>query len=127
MSQVIKIQPVVSKSDYHSAMKRIEVLMDSENKSKTEDLELETLFILVENYEEEHFPFPSADPIEAIKFRMEQEGLSQTDLAKILGSKNRASEYLNRKIPLSIHAMRKIKEALGISGDILLQKYLTKK
>ncbi len=127
MTNAIKIQPVVSKNDHKLALKRIETLMEKGNKTRGEELELETLFVLVDNFEEEHFRIFPPDPIEAIKFRMEQQGLSQTDLAGILGSKNRASEYLNKKIPLSINAIRKLREVLGISGDILIQEYTVKK
>ncbi|TGK08068.1 transcriptional regulator [Leptospira semungkisensis] len=123
----MNIQPVISKGDHRSALKRIESLMEKGNKTKEEEIELETLFILVEKYEDEHFIILPPNPIDAIKFRLEQEGLSQTDFAKILGSKHRASEYLNKKIPLSIQAIRRIRDSLGISGDILIQKYATKK
>lgn len=127
MTSIIKIQPVVNKTDYKLALKQIESLMDKEKKTKEEFLELETLAVLVEKYEADNFPFPAVDPIEAIKFRMEQEGLSQNDLAKILGSRNRASEYLNKKIPLSIQAIRTLQKRLGISGDVLLREYVTRK
>lgn len=127
MTNSIKIQPVISKTDHKSALKRIETLMDQEKKSRNEEIELETLFVLVSNYEEKHILIFPPDPIDAIRFRMEQQGLTQKDLSKILGSKHRASEYLNKKIPLSIEAIRKLNDSLGISGDILIRKYTTKR
>lgn len=127
MTTMIKVQPVVTKIDHKLALKRIETLMDKESKTRSEEIELETLFVLVSNYEEKHTMIFPPDPIDAILFRMDQQGLTQSDIAKILGSKQRASEYLNKKIPLSIEAIRKLNNSLGISGDILIQKYNTKR
>ncbi|TGN03509.1 helix-turn-helix domain-containing protein [Leptospira dzoumogneensis] len=123
---MINVQPVITKTDHKLALKRIETLMDKGNKTRFDEIELETLFVLVSNYEEKHIQIFPPDPIDAILFRMEQQGLTQGDIAKILGSKQRASEYLNKKIPLSIEAIRKLNDSLGISGDILIQKYTTK-
>ena len=120
---LVHVRPVITKSDYKETLARIEVLMDLSQKTKKEAAELDILATLVERYEEEHYPINPPDPIEAIKFRMEQMGLSQTNLAEILGSKHRASEYLNRKLPLSIQAIRKIKAALNIPGYILIQEF----
>ncbi|TGL61390.1 helix-turn-helix domain-containing protein [Leptospira sarikeiensis] len=127
MTNAILVQPVISKTDHKSALKRIETLMDLEKRTRDQEIELETLFVLVSNYEEKHVLIFPPHPIDAILFRMEQQGLTQKDVAKILGSKQRASEYLNKKIPLSIEAIRKLNDSLGISGDILIQKYTTKK
>ncbi len=124
---LVHVRPISTKSDYKDALERIESLMEISKKSRKENAELDILATLVERYEEEHFPISPPDPIEAIKFRMEQMGLTQTNLGEILGSKHRASEYLGRKLPLSIQAIRKIKAALGISGDILIQEYDTVK
>ncbi len=120
---LVQIRPIESKLDYKDAVKKIETLMELSKRSKKEDAELDILATLVERYEEIHYPIDKPDPIEAIKFKMEQMNLTQKNLGEILGSKQRASEYLGRKIPLSIQAIRKINSAMNISGDILLQEY----
>ena len=79
--------------------------------------------MLVDNYENENFPVGFPDPIEAIKFRMEQLDYSQNDLAKIIGQKGRASEILNRKRKLSLEMIRKLHESLQIPTDVLIQPY----
>ena len=89
----MEIKPIKSEKDYTKALKRLEVIFDSEPGSVNGD-ELEVLGILIEQYENEHFPIGLPDPIEAIKFRMEQMGYSQSDLANIVGLKSRASENL---------------------------------
>ncbi len=87
---------------------------------KEEELELWSL--LVEQYEEPHFPLDIPDPVEAIKFRMEQEGLKQKDLEKYFPGKNRVSEVLNHKRPLSIGMIRSLHRGLGIPAAILLRE-----
>lgn len=82
--------------DYQIALKRLEVIFDSKKGSKNGD-ELELLSLLIDNYEKEKFPIDLPDPIEAIKFRMEQLGYSQKDLTEVIGLKSRVSEILNRK------------------------------
>lgn len=124
---MVHVRPIVTKTDYKDTLQKIESLMELTKKTKKEEAELDILATLVERYEEIHFPITAPDPIEAIKFSMEQMGLTQKNLAEILGSKQRASEYLGRKIPLSIGAIRKIKLAMNISGDTLLQEYETVK
>jgi HTH-type transcriptional regulator/antitoxin HigA len=84
---------------------------------------LEVLGILIDQYENENFPIGLPDPIEAIKFRMEQMGYNQTDLANIVGLKSRASEILNRKRKLSLEMIRKLHESLHIPTDVLIQTY----
>jgi HTH-type transcriptional regulator/antitoxin HigA len=85
--------------------------------------ELELLGILIDRYENEHFPIDLPDPIEAIKFRMEQLGYTQNDLAQIVGFKSRASEILNRKRKLSLEMIRQIHSSLNIPTDVLIQAY----
>ncbi len=118
----MKILPIHSKKDYTNTLNRIEELMDSKKGSIQGD-ELEILSILIEKYEENNFPIESPDPIEAIKFRMEQQGLSQNDLGKILGQKSRASEILNRKRKLSLEIIRKLQDKLNIPSEILIKDY----
>lgn len=108
-----------SEDDYRVALARVESLMDaSPGSAKEEELELWSL--LVECYEQEHFPIDLPDPVEAIKFRMEQEGLRQKDLAKVLPGKNRVSEILNRKRKLSLGMIRALHHSLGIPAGVLI-------
>lgn len=79
--------------------------------------------MLIENYEDTHFPIGLPDPIEAIKFRMEQMGYTQSDLADIIGLKSRASEILNRKRKLSLEMIRQLHKTLHIPTDVLIQSY----
>ena len=92
-------------------------------KGTEEGDELELLGLLIEQYENEHFPIDLPDPIEAIKFRMEQLGYNQNDLAKIIGFKSRASEILNKKRKLSLEMIRLIHTSLNIPTDVLIQSY----
>ena len=111
---------IKTEKDYDSALMRIELLMDQ---PETEDVidEIEVLSILVDHYEKENYPISPPDPIEAIKFRMDQLGLKSKDLGKIIKSKSRASEVLNRKRDLSLNMIRSLKNDLGISADVLVQ------
>ena len=99
-------------------MERLEIIFDAKKGTEQGD-ELELLGILIEQYENEHFPIGLPDPIEAIKFRMEQMGYTQNDLAKIVGFKSRASEILNRKRKL----IRQLHNSLNIPTDVLIQTY----
>jgi len=105
-----------------AALARIEQLMDlNPGMGTPEGEEIEFLTLLVENYEKERYRVPSPDPIDAITFRMEQQGLSQRDLIPYLGSRSRVSEVLSRKRPLTISMMRALHEGLGIPASVLLQ------
>lgn len=108
--------------DYNQAMERLEVLFDAK-KGTPEGYELEVLSILIERYENEYFPVGLPDPIEAIKFRMEQLGYNQVDLAKVVGLKSRASEILNKKRKLSLDMIRQLHEKLHNPTDVLIQPY----
>jgi HTH-type transcriptional regulator/antitoxin HigA len=83
---------------------------------------LELLAVLLEAYEKEHFKFRTPDPIEALEFRMEQQGLKQKDIAEIIGGKNRASEVLARKRPLTLSMIRALHEKLGIPSELLIRE-----
>lgn len=108
-----------TKEDYKEALTRVESLMDAKpGTAKEEELELWSL--LVERYEQEHFPIDLPDPVEAIKFRMDQEGLRQKDLAKVLPGKNRVSEILHRKRPLSLGMIRSLHRHLNIPAEVLI-------
>src|ERR1700743_26029 len=89
------LRPIKTKKDYQNALNRLKVIFDAKPNSPQGD-ELEVLGILIDKYEQEHYPIGFPDPIEAIKFRMEQLGYSQSDLANVVGLKSRASEILNR-------------------------------
>ena len=98
------------------------VIFDAKKNSKEGD-ELEILSILIDNYESANFPIDLPDPIEAIKFRMEQLGYSQTDLANLIGQKSRASEILNKKRKLSLEMIRQLNDKLNIPFNVLVRAY----
>ena len=116
------VKPIKTKKDYKQALERLETIFDAKKSSAAGD-ELEVLSILIEKYEAEHFPIELPDPIEAIKFRMEQLGYNQTDLAKVVGLKSRASEILNKKRKLSLDMIRQLHDKLKIPTEVLIQAY----
>ena len=118
----MEIKPIKTDKDYNQAIERLETIFDAKAGSKEGD-ELEILGILIDQYENENFPIGMPDPIEAIKFRMEQLGYNQKDLANIIGLKSRASEILNRKRKLSLEMIRQLHERLHIPTDVLIQAY----
>lgn len=118
----MNIKPIKTKKDYQQALDRLELIFDAK-KGTPEGDELEVLGILIDQYENVNFPIDLPDPIEAIKFRMEQLGYSQTDLAKVVGLKSRASEILNKKRKLSLEMIRQLHEKLNIPTDVLVQAY----
>ncbi|NQW77504.1 MAG: helix-turn-helix domain-containing protein [Cytophagales bacterium] len=118
----MEIKPIKTEKDYKQALKRLETIFEAKIGSAEGD-ELEVLGILIDQYENEHFPIGLPDPIEAIKFRMEQMGYNQNDLANIVGLKSRASEILNRKRKLSLEMIRQLHERLNIPTDVLIQTY----
>jgi len=115
------IRPIKTEKDYRRSLRIIETLMDAKKGSLEANI-LNVLAIFVEKYEEEHYPIPAPDPIEAIKFRMDQLGLTQNDIAKMIG-KSRASELLRRKRRLTIDMMRTFRDKWGIPADSLLGAY----
>src|ERR1700730_12630199 len=116
------IKPIKSRKDYDAALNRLEVIFDATPGTAAGD-ELEILGILIDNYENEHFPIDLPDPIEAIKFRMEQLGYNQSDLANVVGLKSRASEILNKKRKLTLDMIRNLHSTLNIPTDVLIQTY----
>lgn len=118
----MKLKPIKTEQDYNQALDRLEIIFDAVPGTAEGD-ELEILGILLEKYEAENFPVELPDPIEAIKFRMEQLDYSQNDLAEVIGLKSRASEILNRKRKLSLEMIRKINEKLHIPSEVLIQAY----
>lgn len=118
----MKIAPIKNGIDYQKALDRLEKVFDAEKGSELGD-ELEILSILIDQYEKENFPIDLPDPIEAIKFRMEQLGLKQKDLANIVGFKSRVSEIMNKKRKLTLDMIRKLSENLNIPTEVLIQDY----
>ncbi len=118
----MEIKPIKTDTDYYQALERLEIIFDAKSGIPEGD-ELEVLGILIDQYENEKFPIGFPDPIEAIKFRMEQLGYNQNDLANIIGLKSRASEILNRKRKLSLEMIRQLHERLHIPTDVLIQAY----
>jgi HTH-type transcriptional regulator/antitoxin HigA len=118
----MNIKPIKTQKDYEQAIKRLEVIFDAKKGTEKGD-ELELLGMLVDNYENENFPIGFPDPVEAIKFRMEQLGYTQSDLADVVGLKSRASEILNRKRKLSLEMIRQIHDRLNIPTEVLIQAY----
>jgi len=118
----MNIKPIRNKEDYQNALQRLDEIFDAKRGTEEGD-ELEILIILVDNYENEHFPIGMPDPIEAIKFRMEQMGMKQKDLAEVFGFKSRVSEILNRKRKLTLEMVRKLNTTLHIPTEVLIQDY----
>lgn len=118
----MNIKVIKTDEDYQEALERLEVIFDVPVDSPEGD-EAEILGILIEKYEDEHYPIGPPDPIEAIKFRMEQLGLKKSDLAGIVGYKSRVSEILNRKRKLSLEMIRRLHDKLNIPYEILIADY----
>ncbi|MDT0678811.1 helix-turn-helix domain-containing protein [Autumnicola musiva] len=118
----MRIKPIRNEEDYQNALQRLDEIFDAKKGTEEGD-ELEILAILVDNYENEHFPIGMPDPIEAIKFRMEQMGMKQKDLAEVFGFKSRVSEILNKKRKLTLEMVRKLHTTLHIPTEVLVQDY----
>src|SRR5882672_8108288 len=114
------VKPIRTKRDYEAALKEIERLWGAKA-GTTDGDRLDVLATLVDAYEAEHYPMDPPDPVEAIKFRMEQQGLTRRDLEQIIGTRTRIAEVLNRKRGLSIAMIRRLHERLGISAEVLIR------
>ena len=117
----MKAKVIKTEADYKAALKRIDEIFDAKRGTEKGD-ELELLSILVEIYEEKMFPIDPPDPVTALEFRMEQQGLKPKDLVPYLGSPSRVSEVLSRRRGLSINMMRNLVENLGIPAKVFLSK-----
>ena len=115
----MKIKPIKNLKDYNNALKEIDKLWNANPNTREGDM-LEVLVTLVEAYEEKKYKIDPPDPIEAIKFRMEQLGLQQSDLAEVLGGRNRVSEVLNRKRNLTANMMRQLHKKFNVPAESLL-------
>jgi HTH-type transcriptional regulator/antitoxin HigA len=114
------VKPIRTKSDYRRALKEVKRLWGAKLRTREGD-RLDVLATLIDAYEGEHYPMEPPDPIEAIKFRMEQQGLSRRDLAPLIGTRTRVAEVLNRKRNLSISMIRRLHDRLGISAEVLIR------
>jgi len=116
----VEVTPIRSQADYESALKEIERLWGA--KSGTPDGDrLDVLATLVDAYESEHYPMDRPDPVEAIEFRMEQQGLTRRDLQQLIGSRTPVAEILTRKRDLSVAMIRRLHDRLGISAEVLIR------
>ena len=122
---MMEIKPIHSKKDYEEALARIDVLMDADD-DEEELKELDALTTLVVAYEKKHFPIEPLDPIDVIKFRMEQMGFTNVDLAAAIHcSRGRVSEVLNKRRPLSLNMIRTISKEMDIPVELLVKEYET--
>lgn len=121
----MNIKPIKNDEQYYKALERLEDIFDAAANSPEGD-EAEILSILIENFENEHFPIDAPDPIEAIRIRMEEMDLKQKDLVPFFGSKSKTSEVLNRKQKLTLDMIRKLTEKLNISANVLISNYSLK-
>jgi HTH-type transcriptional regulator / antitoxin HigA len=113
---------IKTEKEYQKALKRLAVIFDARKNSKEGD-ELELLSLLIDNYEKVEHRIDLPDPVEAIKFRMEQLGYKQKDLANAVGLRSRVSEVLNRKRKITLDMIRKLNRILGIPTDVLVREY----
>jgi len=116
----MKIQPIRTEADYEKALASIERLWGAEPGTPNGD-RLDVLLILVEDYEAKHHPIDPPDPVEAIKFRMEQMNLSRKDLEPMIGSRGRVTEIINRRRPLSLPMIRNLHAKLRIPLESLIR------
>lgn len=115
-----ELKPIRTKADYDVALAEVEALWGSRNGTSKGD-RLDILATLIEAYEAKHFPMDPPDPIEAILFRMEQQGIGRKDLESMIGTRARVAEVLNRKRGLSIEMIRQLHTKLGISAEVLIR------
>lgn len=116
----MEIKPIRTKTDYRAALKEVETLM-SARAGSPEGERLDVMVTLVEAYEKKHYPLDLPDPVEAIKFRMEQMALVPKDLVPMIGQINRVYEILNRKRPLTLQMIRRLHRKLGIPAESLIK------
>lgn len=122
----MEIRPIHTNADYKAALREVSAYFDHEPEPGTPDGDrLEVLLTLVEAYEAKAFPIDLPDPVEAIKFRMEQLGLTAKDLEPMIGRRNRVYEVLNRTRPLTLPMIRKLHEQLGIPAESLIRPTTT--
>jgi HTH-type transcriptional regulator / antitoxin HigA len=118
----MQITPIRNTTDYQAALERLNIIFNAATGTPESD-EADILALLIDDYEAKHFPIASPDPIEAIKIRMEEMHLKQTDLADALGGKSRVSEILNRKRQLTLDMIRILTKRLNLSPALLINEY----
>ncbi|MGC9345085.1 MAG: helix-turn-helix domain-containing protein [Bacteroidales bacterium] len=118
----MELKPIKTDKDYRAALKRLEEIFDARAGSPESD-ELEILGLLIDDFENQHYPIEAPDPIEAIKIRMEEMQLKQVDLIPEIGGKSRVSEILNRKRRLTVDMIRKLASRLNLSASLLIKEY----
>jgi len=118
----MNILPLKTNKDYENALKRMELLFDAPAGTPESD-EADILALVIDDYERKHFPIEAPDPIEAIKIRMEEMQLKQSDLINEIGGKSRVSEILNRKRKLTVDMIRNLTSRLNLSANILVKDY----
>lgn len=116
----IDLKPIRTEADYDAALVEVEHLWGSKSGTPEGD-RLDVLATLIDVYEAKHYPMDPPDPIEAIQFRMEQQGIGRKDLEPLIGTRARVAEVLNRKRSLSIEMIRKLHDQLGISAEVLIR------
>lgn len=116
----MEIKPIKNERDYRRVMREIETLMDVKANSPEGD-RLDVLVTLAEAWEEKHYPIEAPNPIEAIRFAMEQRGLNRRDLEPYIGSRARVAEVLNHKRSLTLPMIRRLHDGLGIPAEILIR------
>jgi HTH-type transcriptional regulator / antitoxin HigA len=122
----MELKPIKTETDYRASLKRLEEIFDATLGTAESD-ELEILALMIDDYENKHYPIDSPDPIEAIKIRMEELHLKQIDLINEIGGKSRVSEILNKKRKLTVDMIRKLAMKLNLSANLLISEYqLTK-
>lgn len=116
------LKPIKTEADYRAALKRLEEIFDAKPGAPDSD-ELDILGLMVDDYENRHYPIEAPDPIEAIKIRMKEMHLKQVDLVSEIGGKSRVSEILNRKRRLTVKMIRKLSTRLNLSSNLLIKDY----
>ena len=122
----MEIKPIRTERDYERALREVERLMDAKP-GTAEDDRLDVLATLVDAYETKHFPMDPPDPIEAIRFRLEQQGLDPSALVGVIGGRSRVYEVMNRKRSLTLAMIRRLHERFGIPAEVLIRPVRTKR
>ena len=117
--------PIRNEKNYKDALKKVDMLWDSKPNTMEYDC-LDVLITLIEAYEEKHFPIDLPDPIETIKYKMNEMGLKKVDIGKMLGGRSRATEILEKKRKLSLNMIRKLNQELNIPTEVLIKDYKIK-
>ena len=117
----MKLKPIKTKKEYQSCLDWVDAMFDRNMKPHSEDgQKLQVMLLLVKQYEDEHYPIPTPDPIEAIKLKMEEKGLRNKDLVKSVGSKGYVSAILNRRKPLTLELAKIFHKELGVPANVFL-------